>query len=101
MYFFGAGLLGIPEIRYHSGWSDVAVIKKYIGKIKKIEERFSTYHIEGSGKDAVTQQVSTGWWAVLDGPVPVSFRMGDEDPKLEPGSGVEITLKVGDAFHVR
>lgn len=30
--------------------------------VKKIEERFRTEWVSGLGKDAVTKEVSDGWW---------------------------------------
>ena len=31
-------------------------------KVKKVEERFKTRCISGTGKEAVTDEVSDGWW---------------------------------------
>lgn len=35
--------------------------------VSAIEEKFIQKHISGAGKDAVFQQVSDGWFALLDG----------------------------------
>lgn len=30
--------------------------------VKKVEERFVTRYVSGTGKDAKTEEVSNGWW---------------------------------------
>jgi hypothetical protein len=62
-----------------------------------VKEQFKQSHIRGSGKDAEFEQVSLGWFILIDGVCTWLF-LSHEEPEFKPGDEVRITIeKVNDA----
>jgi len=56
-----------------------------------VEERFRTVHISGYGEQAVTAQVSTGWWLLLDNKL--ALHLGADKPLYQIGDKLKWSLE--------
>lgn len=63
-------------------------------RVAKIEKRTRREHISGLGDKAVTRDVPTGWWATTEGPSPITFQVGSDEPEFGAGDLVHIILEV-------
>jgi hypothetical protein len=74
------------------------MITRYVAhtRIARIEERFEKRHRPGSGtgKDAVVDSVSTGWWIVTMAPEPYAFCAGSSRPDHEVGATIRLAIEV-------
>lgn len=62
------------------------------GRIKIVEERFTTRWVSGTGDKAVTADVSTGWWIVFD-VWNVALYAGETKPDFESGDEIVWMLR--------
>lgn len=74
------------------------MITRYVAhtRIAKIEERFEKRHRPGSGtgKDAVVDSVSTGWWMVTQAPEPYAVKVGASKPDHHVGTAIRLILEI-------
>lgn len=62
-----------------------------MGTVRKIEERFQTEWVSGFGKDAVTKEISIGWFVVMSNGISINF--GLNKPDCEPGDDVQVEFR--------
>ncbi len=62
-----------------------------VGKVLKVEERFVERCTSGVGKDAVMEDISIGWFVVLDGGLSLGF--GKWKPDCQPGENVLVEFR--------
>lgn len=58
--------------------------------VTKVEERFTKTYQSGFSKDAKFEDVSLGWWIVIDSGV--AFGVGNHKPEFKVGDVIPITL---------
>lgn len=62
-------------------------------KVVRVEERFTTEYVSGSGVDVVNRQRSLGWFVQFEGSYEMLF-LGHEKPDgLATGDAVKITVE--------
>lgn len=61
-------------------------------RVVRVEERWRRQYVSGHGDGAVFQEVSVGWFVVLEGNVAVP--LGADQPDLRPGELLTMTLEV-------
>lgn len=62
------------------------------GRIKLVEERFTTKWVSGVGDKGVTVDVSTGWWIVFE-TWNVAINAGNTKPDFESGDEIVWMLR--------
>lgn len=77
----------------------MSTVYEWMSKIRRVEERFSRAYNAAKMADAKVEsqaeydEVSTGWWVVLDG-WPIAIRIGGEKPTdLAEGDTISVTMR--------
>jgi hypothetical protein len=62
----------------------------HIDRVTKVEERFTSVHVSGIGKEAVFRSKSIGWWITLSSGV--SLYVGEDSAGFKERDKVKLTL---------
>lgn len=61
-------------------------------KVKQIYEQKDKRHISGFGSDAVFEDISRGWFALLEGSWE-ALHLGKDKPELKPGDKIKVIIE--------